>query len=108
MAWEWSHTPEAYENARLNTQDLPQGELAVIVAEIKAKRWDDENEEEDLSFNNGKYEEFLAEAKELTQDVLADAVWAFAEEYRTCDNGGFNAYLCPYQCHSVPFDRKED
>lgn len=83
MAQEWCHTTEAYENARLNVHDLDHEELAIILAEIKAKRWDDENEEEDLSFSNGKYEEFLAEAKELTQDALADSVWDFAEEYGT-------------------------
>lgn len=107
MAWEWSHTPEAYENVRNNISTLDHENLAVIVAEIAAKIWDDENEDKNLSFNNGKYDKFLSEAKELPHDLLADVVWKFAEKHRTCDNGGFNAHICPYGCHTVSFDHED-
>lgn len=106
MAWEWSHTTEAYSNAYENILDLNHDTLSVVYAEIRAKRWDDENPDETSSYDNGKYEEFLEEGKELTNDILADFVWQFAEEYRTCDNGGFNAYICPHGCHTVSFGRE--
>lgn len=108
MAWSWSHTAEAYDNARLNIQDLPHEDLVTILAEIRAKKWDDDNPDEPLSFNNGKYNEFYEESDKLSNDILADAIWEFASEYRTCDNGGFNAHVCPYGCHTVSFDRNEE
>lgn len=108
MAWEWSHTPEAYENARMNLEDLSHEELAVIMAEIVSKKYDDEFPEEPSAYKNGFYEKALKNSKETPKDTLVNSIWEFAEEHRTCDNGGFNAYVCPYGCHTVSFDRKED
>ena len=50
-----------------------------------------------------KYEEALAQAKTLPKDVLVGEVWDYAENARRCDNGGWNAYMCPAGCHTVPF-----
>lgn len=111
MAWSWSHTEEAYENARLNTHDLSQEELAVILAE-----WDATTPDEDYGYSGGDlndfdseaYERALVERLKLPQDELAAKVWDLACDLRTCDNGGWNAWLCPYGCHTVPFDREGD
>lgn len=108
MSWEWTHSPEAYENARKRMSKLPIRKLHVIYAEIEAA--DKDKNGFYITSTSGLdldlYETKLEEAKGLARDVLAERIWRFMEEFRTCDNGGFNAYCCPYLCHSVPFAGK--
>ena len=111
MSWEWSHTNEAYEDAYQNLHDLDRETLCAILAE-----WDME------IFNEGSYDkynaryEFLRDDDTETNETLADTIWLQCAEDqeingswfgRTCDNGGFNAWVCPHGCHTVPFDRKD-
>ena len=103
MSWEWSHTAEAYGNAYENLHALPRAELNVIYAEILATRQKTRymgNPE----FRQNRYPKCLAYAESmLADDTIADAIWEFAERYRTCTNGGHMAYVCPYGCHRVSF-----
>jgi predicted nucleic acid-binding protein len=111
MAWSWSHTHEAYRNAERNLYNLSPAEVAVIWAEWKAAVPTEYGEPD---FDEAKYEEAHAKALALIRDGfeggLYDDVWRWAEEHATCDNGGFNAWLCPWGCgpHCVPFDREHD
>lgn len=98
MAWEWSHTVKAYWNARENLAELSKEELEIIYAEWS--EWED-------SFNERKYGIALKHASKLCHDFLVAWIWERAEQFRTCDNGGFNAWICPYGCHAVPFSREE-
>ena len=51
------------------------------------------------------YEQILESDKnKIDSNIIAD-IWQFMKELRTCDNGGFNAYCCPYGCHTVSFDK---
>lgn len=102
MAWSWSHTEQAYENARLNTHDLPQDELAVILAEWDAYVVDEYRDEFDPDAYTAAYERRRLQP----HDTLAENVWDKACDLQTCDNGGFNAWLCPFGCHTVSFDRE--
>lgn len=104
MAWEWSHAPEAYEAARLNLYNLDPEQLREIFAEWKGYTCDSEANESDPCPHC--YEDARAEAAQMTSDELAAYVWEQASHQRTCDNGGWNAWLCPYGCgcHVVPFD----
>lgn len=95
MAWEWSHTPEAYENARNNLESLPFHEVCVIAAEWDANEVD--------GFNYELYVKKFKEHEERGQIYIND-LWDKIESQRTCDNGGFNAWVCPYGCHTVSFD----
>ena len=104
MAWEWSHTPEAYENARLNLADLSTKNLRIIFAEWHA--WGGESSSTS-DFNKALYKDALKSATQIAGDILVDSIWERAEEHRTCDNGGFNAWVCPFGCHTVSFDREE-
>jgi len=107
MAESWGHAPEAYWNGMLNTHDLPMSELMVIAAEWKASTTS--NDGFSWDFDLDAYETALAEYKSavnLTSDALAGEIWKRAEELATCDNGGFNAYICPHGCHMVPFERE--
>ena len=99
MAWEWSHTPEAYENALRNFKALPTHELCVIAAE-----WDADDVD---GFN---HELYVQKFKEYEERGFVDesALWDKISGQRTCDNGGFNAWVCPYGCHTVPFDAIAD
>ena len=107
MAWGWSHTNEAYDNAKRNLFALPIEDLRIIFAEWRAaqlrkpkcgSRWDGN------SFHQRRYDKALAFAATLPDDVLADQIWGWAEELATCDTGGFNCWVCPSGCHTVPFD----
>lgn len=122
MAWNWSHTTEAYENARGNVLDIARDDpmqTLVILAEWEATAIGDDSfdfpefseKEYRKSFKrNGKR---YYRARETGMDLhflegIAETIWDKASEFQTCDNGGYNAWICPYGCHSVPFDREED
>jgi len=54
------------------------------------------------------YDAALERARALSTDAMESDIWdrASGEPYgRTCDNGGYNAWLCPSGCHKVPFSR---
>jgi hypothetical protein len=102
MAWEWSHTSEAYSNAYDNLHNSPQAWLAIAFAEWKAKEIEDADDDREPF--GAEYELALQAAAATSDDVLADYIWDKASEQRTCDNGGFNAWVCPYGCHQVSFD----
>ena len=84
MAWSWSHTQEAYRDAEINASELSDSDAAMIFAEAVNM------------IRNG------------FREGIDRYIWENASEFATCDNGGFNAWLCPYGCgpHCVPFDRK--
>ena len=113
MSWEWSHTAEGIQNARDNLFDLPLEDPAVIYSEIQVARYDEESNTYIEAWDgkdSKKYEKVLLKARTMDTETLAEAIWEFMESFRTCDRGGYNAYCCPYGCHTVPFDRevKED
>ena len=100
MSWEWSHTEDAYDNARANLEELPRNELMTILEE-----WLVHLSLGTLEYGSVKDDEFN------TVENIADAIWRFCSSWdhgRTCDNGGFNAWMCPHGCHTVPFDRMEE
>jgi hypothetical protein len=111
MAWSWSHTEEAYANAERNLRALPKTELEIIYAEWRAAQGKHGVvDTTDPAFNERKYARALKHAKTLEDDVLADFVWARAEELATCDTGGFEAWMCPHGCgpHRVSFSPPEE
>ena len=108
MAWSWSHSPEAYQNAQDNLDDQPLDWLRECLAEICASETDDFGAS--YSFDVATFDKRLAQIKAdtcMAQDVLVDMIWRFAESQRTSDNGGFNAWCCPFGCHTVSFDKEE-
>lgn len=115
MSWEWSHTQEAYRDAELNLRDLSTNELLVIAAEWYASEpTKDDDGELETGFDDARYARRLAELQAevasgvLAGDILADWIWEKASEQASCSNGGWQAYVCPYQCHVVSFDRTEE
>jgi len=111
MSWEWSHAPEAYENAKKNLSELSFEDLVIIGAEIAATPLDEYGNYE-TSVTMMDIEEYERELQFLeafaVKDTLIEDIWTFMKKFRTCDNGGWNAHCCPFGCHTVSFDREED
>ena len=100
MSWEWSHSPEAYSDAYARVQLLPTRTLLTILREWACDDREKANRPPSFRLPRG--------LRQLPRDMLADLVWARAEEYRTCSNGGWDCYLCPDGCHTVPFAPLDD
>ena len=99
MPWEWSHTPTAYANAYENLSNCPLPWLIECYAEIvmEERGWD--------YYQYPLYQEALMIASDLAaQGLLIEAIWEFASNQRTCDNSGYNAWMCPDGCHTVSFE----
>ena len=104
MAWLWSHTAEGISSAYRNVRKLDREDLTVIFAEWKAYDIEQDPDNEICPYSESReYDNALLLAGTLTSDILADYIWERMEEYATCDNGGFNAWCCPYGCHTVSF-----
>ena len=110
MAWSWSHSQEAYENARENLSTLDRETLEIIFAEWRAAQGKGGIIHNHNHFHQRKYDRALKHAKTLPDDVLADFIWEQASEFATCDNGGFNAWMCPSGCgcHCVSFSPPDE
>lgn len=92
MAWEWSHSQEAYDTALENLYYKPKWWLNEAYAE-----WKTENMEE----CKGQYNVYLKDAETKAKEELVEYIWEKASEQRTCENGGFQPWMCPYGCHTV-------
>ena len=105
MAWEWSHSEEAYNNARENLNNIPLSELLIIWGEIQASGV---NEWEKIghatAFDQDVYETTINGGPYTCQDLVKKIWDHMKNKNKTCDNGGFNAWACPYGCHTVSFD----
>lgn len=109
MAWSWSHSPDAYRAAEHNLSRLSLTELKTI-----AREWmyHDRKARGAIRHRPGakrpagfRLPSFLARA---SREVLIAWIWERMESHQMCDNGGWNAYACPYGCHTVPFDTETE
>jgi hypothetical protein len=115
MTWEWSHTHEAYAAVHDNIMALPRAEQEVIMAEWKAAGRGGHFYPKGLSgapFDRRRYARALAtlqlEPDYFFQDtgdgsIVGDRIWTLTERQALCTNGGGEAWVCPYGCHTVPF-----
>lgn len=109
MTWEWSHSPEAYANVRSALQAMPAKELVEIEVEWLAyfdKRVSDEERTHDQPANFRRTEKrqkyWEAHCEKMGTEHLANLIYERAENHALCDNGGFDMWVCPYGCHTVP------
>jgi len=115
MAWSWSHCSDAYEYAENKLRHLKKGELNTIFSEWKwhfyEKRVEElearafkEDRDVDLPYKwEAVYNHWMKKCRKIPAEFLADQIWEWASEAATCDNGGWNAWMCPDGCHTVPF-----
>lgn len=105
MSWEWSHTDEAYQNAREQLNQVSDDDLRIIFGEWWAHA---HREDRDTVGKPGLslYQEGRNLAQNLEPFALAAFIWKRMSKLRTCDNGGHRAWACPYGCepHKVSFD----
>ena len=106
MAWSWSHSQEAYDAARYNLEQLDRETLEIIFAEWRAAQGKGGIIDDFNAFDQRKYDRALKHAATLPGDVLVDFIWEHAENASTCDNGGFELWMCPHGCgcHCVSCD----
>jgi hypothetical protein len=97
MAWQWSHTEQAYHNAKENLYTLDKQTLAECLVEWKLR----------IGVDVPDYDSLVEMYKGLLQCQLVEKVWDFMSSYehgRTCDNLGFDAWVDPDGYVTVPFD----
>jgi len=104
MTWEWSHTQDAYDNAHNNLWGLDRETLQIIWAEWHSSEYPDGGEERE--FDVQLYKFALSAVGLIDTELLIDFIWQDMERNATCDNGGYNAWCCPFGCHTVSFDRE--
>jgi len=104
MVWSWSHSQQAYDNAEENVRKQSREWLETVYAEWEAKIPDSED------MNDKKYRKALKAAKKLADDTLADYIWEKMSQQALCENGGHQAWACPYGCgpHLVSFDYEDE
>jgi hypothetical protein len=105
MAWNWSHTAEAYQNVLANLNKMDREKLETIYAEWEATTIRVTGQH---ILNDAKYEAAKVKAKQLPTDILADYIYEKSEEQALCTNGGHFAYVCPLTCHKVSFSPTDD
>ena len=110
MSWSWSHTQEAYDKAYENLGKKNKTWLAVCLAEWRCHEVDDAISALDIDLpdcldtdplNDGRYEAWVKAFKLIPKNTLVCAIWELASEQRTCENGGYNPWMCPNGCHTV-------
>lgn len=106
MAWSWSHTDEAYENARLELDQKSTKWLMEVYVEWKC-HYVDEYGNPEMDITPEMVAKAEDEAKSLPISAIIDFIWERMSENATCDNGGFNAWACPFGCHTVSFGGDE-
>jgi hypothetical protein len=106
MTWSWSHTDEAYQNVRDNIADLSQDTLKIILAEWQEYVAGGRKERE---FNLDRYEKYLSAMSGLfIGETAQESIYQLAKQESNCENGGYEAWVCPYGCHRVSFDREQE
>ncbi len=116
MTWSWPHTAEGEHAVRENIHALPRNVLVEVYAEWQAfhvAREEEPDAHEPFCVDTFHRTERNMQNKAifLANDTLADYIFeqASGEDHgRTCSNGGHNAWICKYGCHTVPFSITEE
>jgi len=100
MPWEWTHAQEAYDAARRNLEKKDDEWLAIVLTEWRV---DQKFKEEEPKI--GDFDVERAWVNCMARDDIIDAIWDKMAEQRTCTNGGFEAWACPFGCgvHLISF-----
>lgn len=101
MAWSWSHTVQAYEYAHSQLGQLDREKLL----EIRREWYASDPAQFATAFSQDKWDEAVRFQMfaDLSDEQLAEDIWDRAYTQQVCDNGGWNAWVCPFGCHTVPF-----
>jgi hypothetical protein len=102
MVWQWSHTADGIDNVRTRLELQSRRWLVTVYAEWQARICHEDEEDE---FCDRKYRAARREARPLDDVALIDAVWDSMCELQYCENGGHEAWACPFGCgcHTLSF-----
>jgi len=105
MAWEWSHTEEAYANARANLATLTEEQLIEARVSYQLAQLEKQGAStERLEMASLECYEILREyVHDFGREHLEAKVWEHMRVNRTCDNGGHNAWVDTEGYITVPF-----
>lgn len=112
MAWEWSHSDDAYGYAEEQLGKLPVSTLLEIAGEWKTHINNKAKEAYEREHEFDEADEVAPPFVEpctldfagMSGGTIAAWIWSQASGYdhgRTCSNGGHELYLCPHGCHTV-------
>ncbi|UBF29914.1 hypothetical protein K9N68_37525 (plasmid) [Kovacikia minuta CCNUW1] len=118
MVWAWSHTIEAYLNLKTNIAGLPPDQLQCIWAEILTSKFCQKKQQienrllypgKDMpvscdEFDENFYNEALEVSTQKAASQLVEEIFSFAQNQALCSEGGYQDYVCPYGCHTLPFN----
>lgn len=105
MVWEWSHTQEAYDNVKENINSLSVESKHEIYAEWMAFKCVNAEDDGGGPWCNICYNYTAHHSPDKMPSDIEQVIYDYAEEAANCDNGGFDAWVCPYGCHTVPFGK---
>ena len=97
MAWEISHSVEAWDNARRNLGEWDRERLILAITD-DAFEAAEQREDGDPMQAADSVRELIGE---LPHDLLVDRAVELIEEHRTCDNGGFSFWIDREGFHTV-------
>ncbi len=98
MAWIWSYSSEELHSIRQGIHALDVSVLRTILAEWAV--WHKCGEDA-RAWDQRCYVVSLNAYHKAPSAALSEDVWREAERFRTADNGGRAAWVCPYGCHTV-------
>lgn len=108
MSWNWSHTEEAIQNVQTNIASLDDDTLVEVYAEWSCAQLTGTGYvliEAKMPLARETARSFIdADAR----DIIVDAIISKTCHHAECENGGFEAHICPFGCHTVSFDNDND
>lgn len=109
MAWGWSHTAQAYVYAESQLRAFDRDTLLEIAAEWRMHKRFPGNDHDWQRLWPQVLANVRKKYRAKRNSEIALAIWLQAEDQALCDNGGFNAWMCPYGCllHCVPFSPED-
>lgn len=107
MSWSWSHTEDGIANVMNAIAELDDETLATVYAEWSSAQIVNG----DYVHLEERYDAALEQGRMLAHNMRPELVEFVQDktcQHSTCDNGGFEAHICPHGCHRVSFGELED
>ena len=98
MAWEISHAPEAFDNARTNLTAWSREKLIEAISD-NAFEVSEQGDSPIMPFTHAEQVKHNMESK--SQEELVEHCMELIRENGTCDNGGYNFYIDREGYHMV-------